>query len=258
MWTRRDVLGTSALALLAAPALGMKSGDRMKTFIRRSADRGHANHGWLDSHHTFSFAGYHDPQFMGFGDLRVINQDKVDAGAGFPRHPHRDMEIISYVVDGALEHKDTLGTGSVIKPGDVQLMSAGRGIAHSEYNHSRAEGVQFLQIWVLPARRGTAPRYDQRHFPLTARGLQLVVSPDGRDGALTIGQDMDLHRLLLDAGASASLTPRRGNVWVQVIRGPVEVAGAVLQPGDGMAISQAEALSFRAAAATEALVFDLN
>jgi redox-sensitive bicupin YhaK (pirin superfamily) len=254
----RDVPTTRALAGPDAPALDHASGGNMKTLVRRSIDRGHANHGWLDTHHTFSFAGYHDPRFMGFGHLRVINQDTVDAGRGFAQHAHRDMEIISYVVDGALEHTDTLGTGSVIKPGDVQLMSAGRGIAHSEYNHSRAEGVQFLQIWVLPAQRGTAPRYDQKAFALTERGLQLVVSPDGRDGSLTIGQDLDLYRLLLDDGATAHLKPRRGNVWVQVIRGPLEVAGEVLQPGDGMAVTEAEALTFRAQAATEALIFDLS
>jgi redox-sensitive bicupin YhaK (pirin superfamily) len=259
MWTRRAVLKTGALATLAGPLTATaKGGNTVKTHLRRADARGHADHGWLDTRHTFSFAGYDDPRFMGFGDLRVISEDHIAAGAGFPKHPHRDMEIVSYVVEGALAHADTLGTGSVIRPGEVQLMSAGRGIAHSEYNHSKDEGVHLLQIWARPAERGTAPRYDQKAFPTTEKGLRLVVSPDGRDGSLTVGQDMDLHRLLLEGDDTATLAPRRGRVWVQVVKGGLEVAGERLASGDGLAIVEPEALTFRAHGGTEALVFDLR
>ena len=232
----------------------------MQMAIRRAAERGHANHGWLDTNHTFSFAGYYDPRFMGFSHLRVINEDRVSGGGGFPPHPHRNMEIISYVVEGALEHRDTMGTGTVIRPGEVQLMSAGTGVAHSEYNHSHDDAVHFLQIWVLPKEAGTAPRYDQRAFPADDpdfRGLRLVVSPDGRDGSLTIGQDMDLHRLLLDEGGTATHTTQRERAWVQVVRGELEVNGVLLQASDGLAIEGAERLSFTAHGPVEALVFDL-
>lgn len=226
--------------------------------IRRSDERGHADHGWLDSRHTFSFAGYWDPRFMGFGALRVINQDVVQPGGGFPTHPHRDMEIVSYVVSGALEHRDTLGSGSVIRPGEVQLMRAGRGIAHSEYNHSRSEPVEFLQIWIQPAERGTAPGYQQRDFGLDP-GVQLVASPDGRDRSLQIGQDVDLWRALLPAGASEEVTLRGTRAWVQVIRGAVSIGDAALLPGDGLALVDASTLSLRVGdAPLETLVFDLS
>ncbi|MCA9568629.1 MAG: pirin family protein [Myxococcales bacterium] len=229
----------------------------MHARIHPASARGHADHGWLDSHHTFSFAGYHDRRFMGFGHLRVINEDRVAPGGGFPLHPHANMEIVSYVVEGALAHEDTLGTGSVIRPGDVQLMSAGRGIAHSEMNASREEGVHFLQIWVLPAQGATAPRYDQHHFGHDP-GVRLVVSPDGRDGSLTIGQDMDLHRALLPAGTDHTLPLRRNRAWVQVVRGTLDVDGARLFPGDGAAITEARALHLTARDDdVEALVFDL-
>lgn len=231
----------------------------MQMAIRRAGERGHAQHGWLDSWHTFSFAGYHDPRFMGFGHLRVINQDRVAAGAGFPAHPHRNMEIVTYVIEGALAHRDTLGTGSVIRPGEVQRMTAGRGIAHSEMNGSKTDPVHFLQIWILPAAGNTEPGYDQRDFGLADDdGLRLVVSPDGRDGSLSIGQDVDIHRALLLEGAAASLPLRHDRAWVQVIRGPLEVQGALLQPGDGLAVVGATSLALKAHGAVEALLFDLR
>jgi quercetin 2,3-dioxygenase len=230
----------------------------MHMTIRRSADRGHADHGWLDSHHSFSFAGYHDPDHMGFGALRVINQDRVEPGRGFGTHPHRDMEIISYVVEGALGHRDTIGTGSTIRPGEVQLMSAGRGIAHSEMNASKTEPVHFLQIWIMPSKAGTEPRYDQKAFPTDIKGLQLVASPDGRDGSLTIGANAEVHRLLLAPAQTAALAPSRNRNWVQVVRGTLEVNGALLQAGDGLAVTGANTLAFKSHGEdVEALVFDL-
>lgn len=229
----------------------------MQMEIRRASQRGHADHGWLDTKHTFSFAHYYDRRYMGFGDLRVINQDRVAPGRGFGTHPHRDMEIISYVVDGALEHKDTIGTGSVIKPGEVQLMSAGRGIAHSEYNHSSTDPVHFLQIWVLPNEAGGDPGYQQEAFSTDERGLRLVVSPDGAEGSLTVKQDMSLYRLLASDGEQVTHTVQRARVWVQVVHGEVEVNGALLQPGDGLAIVEASKVDFTAKGEVEALVFDL-
>lgn len=229
----------------------------MKTAIRKAHERGHADHGWLDSHHTFSFASYYDPQFMGFGPLRVINEDRVAGGAGFPTHPHREMEIVSYVVDGALEHRDTLGTGSVIRPGDVQLMSAGKGIAHSEFNHSQEEGVHFLQIWIVPATQGAPASYEQRTFDGDAAET-LVVSPDGRDGSLTIKQDVDLWRVRLAPGEALRHAVRGSASWVQVIRGSVTVGPREAEPGDGVALLETEEFSMRAGdEAVEALVFDL-
>lgn len=232
----------------------------MRMQIRRAADRGQADHGWLHSQHSFSFAGFHDPAFMGFGALRVINQDVVAPGRCFGTHPHRDTEIISYVVDGALEHKDTLGTGSIISPGEVQLMSAGRGIAHSELNPSEDRPVQFLQIWVLPRERGGTPGYQQRRFPRdAARALQRVVSPDGAGGSLTVKQDMELFRLLLREGEQVTHSPERDRAWVQVIRGTLDVAGARLFPGDGLAVLEARDLQLQAHEGdVEALVFDLG
>lgn len=227
----------------------------MPTLVRRAEARGHADHGWLDSRHTFSFASYHDPRFMGFRHLRVINEDRVAPGGGFPTHPHRDMEIVSYVIEGALAHRDTLGTGSVIRPGEVQIMSAGTGIAHSEMNGSDREPVHFLQIWVLPGQRGAAPRYDQRAFP--GEGLVLVASPDGRDGALTLGQDTDIWRWTLSGGGAAVLPLRHRHAWVQVVRGALEVGGARLRAGDGAALSEETTVPLRAEAAVEALIFDL-
>ena len=224
--------------------------------IRRADQRGHADHGWLDSHHSFSFASYHDPRYMGFGHLRVINEDRVAPDGGFGTHPHRDMEIVSYVVSGELGHKDTLGTGSVIRPGEVQLMSAGKGIAHSEMNPSSLEPVHFLQIWILPARAGTAPRYEQRAFPVQD-GITVVASPDGRDGSLTIGQDMELYRVLLAPGTRVEQPLRRKRAWVQVVRGELEVEGALLRAGDGLAVQDAGRLRLQANQQVEALLFDL-
>lgn len=226
--------------------------------LRKSDQRGLADHGWLRSRHTFSFARFYDPAHMGFGHLRVINQDVVAPGQGFGTHPHRDMEILSYVVRGALEHRDTLGTGSVIRPGEVQLMSAGRGIAHSEYNASADAPVEFLQIWILPSERGGAPAYQQRAFDTAARGLTRVVGPDGGDGALAIKQDMELHRLLLDDGQEARHPLARDRGWVQLVRGALVVNGVALRPGDGLAVEGGGELAFRAEGEVEALVFDLQ
>ncbi|MCB9601778.1 MAG: pirin family protein [Sandaracinus sp.] len=228
--------------------------------VRRSEERGHANHGWLRSKHTFSFAGYWDPQHMGFRALRVINEDQVAPGAGFPRHPHRDMEILSYVVDGGLEHRDTLGTGSVIRPGDVQRMSAGRGIAHSEYNASKDEPVHFLQIWIQPGELGIAPGYEQKRFePEDKRDrLRLVASRDGRDGSITLHQDVDLYASLLSAGAKVehTLAASRG-AWVQVVRGAVKLDGELLRAGDAAAIEDAAHFTLEGVEDAELLVFDL-
>jgi redox-sensitive bicupin YhaK (pirin superfamily) len=229
--------------------------------IRRSQERGHADHGWLDSHHTFSFADYHDPRHMGFRSLRVINEDRVAPGKGFGTHSHRDMEIISYVLAGALEHKDSLGTGSVIEPGDVQRMSAGTGVAHSEFNHSRSEPVHFLQIWILPERRGSAPGYEQRRFEPAERAgrLRLIASRDGREGSVTVHQDVALYAALLapdELVIHRFAAGRHG--WLQVARGSVKVGEATLQAGDGAAIEQAEQVEIVGVEAAELLLFDLG
>jgi len=228
--------------------------------IRKADERGVANFDWLHSKHTFSFGGYYDPAHMGFGPLRVINEDRVVPGAGFPTHGHRDMEIISYVLDGALAHKDSIGTGSVIRPGDVQRMSAGKGISHSEYNHSASEPVHFLQIWIVPAQGGLAPGYEQRHFPAEARTgrLQLIASPDGADGSVTVHQDVRLYATLLGADQGASLELKNGRIaWVQVARGAVEVNGRRLGAGDGAALDGETAVVLDRAADAEVLLFDL-
>jgi hypothetical protein len=228
--------------------------------IRRAAHRGHADHGWLDSHHTFSFADYHDPRHMGFRNLRVINDDRVAPGMGFPTHAHRDMEIVSYVLDGALEHKDSLGTGSVIRPGDVQRMSAGTGVRHSEYNASKSEPVHFLQIWIIPARAGIAPGYEQTTFAAAEKQgkLRLVASPDGRDGSVTIHTDARLYATLLGAGEKVEHTVLPGrHAWVHVARGQVEVNGEALGEGDGASTSDAGALALEGVEGAEVLVFDL-
>lgn len=228
--------------------------------VRPSEQRGIANFGWLDSRHSFSFGHYYDPKHMGFGPLRVINEDRVRPGAGFDTHGHRDMEIISYVLEGALAHKDSIGTGSVIRPGDVQRMSAGSGIRHSEYNDSDSEPVHFLQIWLLPNEEGLAPSYEQKTFPdAEKRGrLRLVASRDGRDGSVRIHQDADLYASLLDKGEAVThrLAGRRG--WIQVVRGAVAVNGKELRAGDGAAASELPELTVTAAAnGSEVLLFDL-
>jgi quercetin 2,3-dioxygenase len=229
--------------------------------LRKAADRGVAEHGWLSSRHTFSFANYYDPQQRGFSDLRVINDDRVTPGAGFGTHPHRDMEILSYVLEGALEHRDTLGNGSVIRPGDVQLMSAGTGIAHSEYNHSQSEGMHFLQIWILPGQHGIRPQYQQTHFAAEAkRGrLRLVLSPDGRDGSLQVHQDALVYAGLFDGTEEARLELAPGRAaYVHLARGKLRVNGIPLEAGDGLKVLAEEALSFAAGEEAEVLVFDLR
>jgi redox-sensitive bicupin YhaK (pirin superfamily) len=232
------------------------------TTVRRARERGMANHGWLKSAHTFSFADYYDPKHMGFSVLRVLNDDRVDAGEGFPRHPHRDMEIVSYVVEGALGHKDTLGTGSVIRPGEIQRMTAGRGIAHSEMNASQEEAVRFLQIWILPAERNTAPGYQQQDFPYDpARPIDLMVTPTGEGGTVSIGQDVRIFRVRFDAAGHAEHTLPAGRAaWVQIVRGTLRVDGEALSEGDGLAIHDEEAVrSFRVEgdAGAEALFLEL-
>jgi quercetin 2,3-dioxygenase len=224
-----------------------------------AADRGHTDIGWLDSHHTFSFGDWYDPAHMGFRALRVINDDRVAAGGGFPTHGHADMEIVSYVLEGALAHKDSIGTGSVIRPGDVQLMSAGTGVRHSEFNESKTEPVHFLQIWLLPNRRGHAPSYAQKTFPEAERRgkLRLVASGDGRDGSLTLHQDVALWAGVLDDGQRAEIALAAGrHAWVHVARGAVSVNGRRLGEGDGAALSDERALALEGHGG-EVLVFDL-
>jgi len=229
--------------------------------VRHAAERGTANFGWLDSRHTFSFGDYYDRKQMGFGPLRVINEDRVSPGQGFGTHGHRDMEIISYVLEGALEHKDSIGTGSVIRPGDVQIMSAGTGIRHSEFNHSKTEPVHFLQIWVVPDRDGIAPRYEQKTFPdADKRGrLRLVGSSDGRDGSVVIHQDVNLFAAILNTGeqvTQALPTHRKG--WLQVARGAVVLNGQDLHTGDGAAVEGEPAITVTGKTdGAEILVFDL-
>jgi redox-sensitive bicupin YhaK (pirin superfamily) len=225
--------------------------------IRPAEERGRANFGWLDSRHTFSFGHYHDPKHMGFGDLRVINEDRVAPGGGFPTHGHADMEIISYVLDGALEHRDSIGTGAVIRPGEVQRMTAGTGIRHSEFNHSKSEGVHFLQIWILPERRGIEPGYEQKAFDLDGK-WQLVASRDGRDGSVTVHQDAELWAGRLAPGTELThrLAPGRG-AWVQVARGEALLNGEKLRAGDGAAVSDEHQLTLATSAGAEVLLFDL-
>ncbi|MDA9982840.1 pirin family protein [Gammaproteobacteria bacterium] len=229
--------------------------------IRRADDRGLANLGWLNSRHTFSFGHYHDPQFMGFGPLRVINEDRVRPGQGFGTHGHQDMEIISYVLDGALEHKDSMGNGSVIRPGDVQRMSAGTGVQHSEYNASSSEEVHFLQIWVLPERNGLQPGYEERYFSTEEkRGrLRLIGSRDSRDGSVTIHQDVSLYAAVLGAGESVSYDITHGRKgWVQVTRGAVTLNDQPLSNGDGVAVTgPADLMLSGSLQDAEVLLFDM-
>jgi redox-sensitive bicupin YhaK (pirin superfamily) len=229
--------------------------------IRRSNDRGRANLGWLDSRHTFSFADYHDPRFMGYGPLRVINEDRVQPAKGFGTHAHRDMEIISYVLEGELAHRDSMGNGSVIRRGDVQRMSAGTGVQHSEFNHSQDAPVHFFQIWVFPDRLGLAPGYEEKHFDDAAkRGkLKLVASHDGRDGSVVIHQQTDLYAAILPAGAEvAHTTERTAKGWVQVASGTITVNGEQLGAGDGAAIAYEETVAVKAASDSELLLFDMR
>ena len=230
------------------------------TEIRRSQERGHAQHGWLDSFHSFSFADYHDPGHMGFGALRVINEDRVQPARGFGTHSHRDMEIISYVLDGGLAHQDSMGNGSVIRPGDVQRMSAGTGVAHSEHNASESDPVHFLQIWIEPNVRGIKPGYEEKRFePASKRGqLRLIASPDGRDGSVTIHQDAFLYATLLDGAEAVQHTPKAGRrTYVHVIRGEVTVNGHGLERGDAVKLSAGDAVRLDRGRDAEVLLFDL-
>jgi len=228
--------------------------------IRKSNDRGHVKIGWLDSHHTFSFGNYYDPNHMGFRALRVINDDRVTPGAGFGTHGHRDMEIITYVLEGALEHKDSLGTGAVIYPGDAQRMSAGTGIMHSEFNHSQTEPVHFLQIWIVPDTQGLPPSYEQRSIPLEEkRGkLRLIAAKDGREGAVTVHQDIELYVSVLEAGdrVSYDLKPNR-HAWLHVARGTATLNGHSLAEGDAASLSGEERLEISSDVGGEILLFDL-
>lgn len=229
--------------------------------IRKAEDRGLANLGWLNSHHTFSFAEYHDPNFISFGALRVINEDRVQPGKGFDTHGHQDMEIISYVLEGALEHKDSIGTGSVIRPGDVQRMSAGTGIRHSEFNHSDSELVHFLQIWIVPEQDGLKPSYEQKAYTDDEkRGqLRLVGSQDGREDSVTIHQDVNLYATLLADNQEVAYEIAAGRKgWVQVARGTAKVNNEQLYSGDGVAIDGPHAFTLNGISDTEILLFDMG
>jgi len=228
--------------------------------VRKSQDRGYADHGWLQSHHSFSFAGYHDPEHMGFGNLRVINEDRIAAGMGFGTHGHRDMEIISYVLSGELAHKDSMGNIKGIPPGDVQRMSAGTGVQHSEFNHAEGQTTHFLQIWLLPDVQGIAPGYEQKAFTdAEKRGtLRRVASPDGADGSVTVHADATIYAGLFDGGESATLAldPAR-KTYVHLVRGALQVNGQALSAGDAALIEKETALALAEGRDAEVLVFDL-
>ena len=229
--------------------------------LRRAADRGHADHGWLDTYHTFSFADYYDPEHMGFRTLRVMNEDTVRGGSGFGSHPHRDMEIVTNVLSGALEHKDSMGHGAVLRPGEMQRITAGTGMLHSEFNPSPSEPVHLYQVWITPKTRGLKPSYEQKAFdPAQRRNrLQLVASPDGADGSLTIQQDARLYLADLDAGRELAYPVGEGRgVWLQVIRGEVEVGGQRFHTSDGVAVEAEPTLTVRAIGDAELMVFDLR
>jgi redox-sensitive bicupin YhaK (pirin superfamily) len=229
--------------------------------IRRSDQRGFADHGWLRSFHTFSFADYYDPAHMGFRALRVINEDRVQPGKGFPTHPHRDMEIITYVLDGALEHKDSMGTGSVIRPGDIQRMSAGTGVTHSEFNASKSDSVHFLQIWIVPDRRGHSPGYEQKAFSIEERTgkLRLIASREGRQGSISVNQDVNLYATLLTPGSEIEHTVSPGrNLFLHVARGAARVSDTPLEAGDAIAVVDAQTLKISTTSDAELLLFDLG
>ena len=228
--------------------------------IRKADERGRSALDWLDSRHTFSFAEYHDPKQMGFGSLRVINDDRIAAGGGFPSHPHRDMEIITYVTDGALEHRDSMGNGSVIRRGDVQRMSAGAGVVHSEYNASSREPVRLLQIWILPDRDGHQPGYQQKHFADDAKRarMRLIASPDGRDGAVTLHQDAAVYAGIFAPGDRVTHAISAGRrAWLQVVTGELALNGEALVEGDGVRITDERQIELTATAPSEVLLFDL-
>lgn len=228
--------------------------------IRRSEERGHADHGWLDSWHTFSFAGYYDPQHMGFRSLRVINDDKVAPGGGFGTHPHRDMEIITYILSGALEHKDSMGNGRIIRPGEVQYMAAGTGVQHSEFNPSEKEPVHLLQIWIQPDHKGAKPRYEEKSMAKAKLGvLHLIASKSGRDGSIAINQDADLYVAKLVSGDESTHELRsQRHAWIHMAKGDVSVNGQRLQSGDAAALSDESGLSLTANGDSQVLLFDLN
>ncbi len=228
--------------------------------VRKSSERGHFDHGWLDTYHTFSFAGYHDPRHIGFRSLRVINEDRVAPGRGFGTHGHEDMEIITYVLEGALAHQDSLGTGSTIRPGELQRMTAGSGITHSEFNASTSDPVHLYPIWLLPEGEGLEPSYEQKMFADGERRnqLRLVASPDGRDGSLSIRQDARLYLATMEGEAEVTHRLSTGrHAWLQVLRGDVEVNGSALTAGDGAAVSEEASLTIRADGTSEVLLFDL-
>lgn len=228
--------------------------------VRKSKERGHANHGWLDSYHSFSFADYYDPTHMGFGPLRVINDDRIEAGMGFGTHGHRDMEIITYMLDGALEHKDSMGTGSVIRPGDVQRMSAGKGVQHSEFNHSKQEGAHLLQIWIQPNVTGIAPSYEEKHFERSEKEgqLRLIASAEGDDGSVKIHQDAKVYAGLFDGGNRADLPLAENRLtYVHIARGAASVNGHALEAGDAIKIVNETGLRIDGGESAEILVFDL-
>jgi hypothetical protein len=231
--------------------------------VRRAKERGHADHGWLNTYHTFSFSNYYDPRFMGFRSLRVINEDWVQPGHGFPTHPHRDMEIITYVLEGSLEHKDSMGTGSVIRPGEVQKMSAGTGVRHSEFNHSNDEPVHLYQIWILPEKEGIKPNYEQKAIPAEKKQgkPRLLASPSGGNGsnAVKLYQDAELYNVALGKSESVEHELRDGRyAWIQVARGAVNVNGQELKAGDGAAVSKETKLTLSGSAdSSEVLLFDL-
>ncbi len=227
--------------------------------VRKAKDRGHANHGWLDSYHTFSFADYYDPRHMSFGALRVINEDVIDGGSGFPTHGHRDMEIITYIVEGALEHKDSMGTSAVIRPGEVQTMSAGTGVRHSEFNHLKDQKTHLFQIWIMPAKEGIAPAYGQKKFEFEkAKGMTLVVSQKGLDGSLPINQDANIYVAKWKNGESSEFKIKQGRkAWIQMVKGTIQVNGKTLSEGDALGVTDEELLKMQANESSELLFFDL-
>lgn len=259
---RRQLLTTLGTAATSVTALtpSISTAKTMKLKIRKSNDRGHFDHGWLDTFHTFSFADYYDPRHMGFRSLRVINQDIIGPGVGFPTHPHADMEIFSYILYGALEHKDSMGNGRVLEPGQIQLMSAGSGVTHSEFNPSKTEPASLLQIWLRPSERGLKPSYTEWH-PDPAKENDpkvLVISSDGRDGSATIHQDADIYRVRLQAGQSLTHDVSNGRgAWFQLIKGNVTVEGSTFQPGDAFSTDDTGTLTITASDNVEALLFDL-
>ena len=226
-------------------------------YLRKAEERGHANHGWLDSWHTFSFANYYDANFMGFSALRVINEDVIDPGQGFGTHPHKDMEILTYVLSGTVEHQDSMGNKEQIPAGEFQIMSAGTGVRHSEYNASKTEPLHLYQIWIIPERTGIEPRYDQRRFP-DVQGRQFILTPDARDGSLKVWQDMTLSRWVFAPGESDSVTIEAGRrIWIQVVKGDVKVNGQSASNSDAFAVWDETGLTLEADSAAEVLLFDL-